>query len=920
MATQMTRAEYQAMYGSSPVLSSSKIDTRPAPIRMTQAEYDAQYRPKRQTFRQDASADIADTKTGQQDALTRGVDRSAQVDQRVASGETGKTKGALQKFGSGLFTAADIVGQTLFGAVKTALPQAAETQIADTLGKDLAQIAAPETRQSFINKLKESDGGLLMSGDLDNTAGKFLEDVGVAYKNDANFRADVIAAGGILSFLALPGTARTALTKTADVASNVASSAKIDVAPLVRKITTPTADKIETRRVSDLSKLEDRYSQFRRLNEFQADGGIESRGRIARSNVLEGVADEDGVIRTKGKGGAVEQYRKATIDGVEDVVKRNLDREGKSVTLPQIKAALVKEIATKSGLEGADLTTALKGVERELSGLGIRMDELGQVSLSKLQDAKINTTKNINFNTPPETATYRKAVARTYKNIIEKNSDFNVKEVNAELAKFYKDIERLEMLDGKRVKGGRLGKYFAQVSGNIVGGAAGSAVGGPFGAAVGTIAGGEAASFISGKTMSRAFGKGGVLPEKNPVLAAAREQAGLPPGRSLETPDPVVGIPANIKAKIAESGTPEQKAEVSLLERQMRDNIEKQKVAIKAKDFTLVSSLKEVYDSLVTSLKELVAEIVESVKNPTIGLSIKSTVTPELVAKKMDFEDLQNVTTFLEDPQASLLNDKLNRMVDEIGIGKADLDTQTKFLIEVTDEADRMGLLQSNNLGKRNTQYSPTATINKNVIDDTVAPETVDVKGSGMDKSATTQTTLLEEAKKYKTADEFIKAQGEPVFHGTNQDFDDIDLSKSTRNMFGRGFSVTTNPEFTKYYGSKTKDFVLSPEAKVYKSNTAEIKQNDFATASKLYEDKFGKKLQMTKYRNELHYKKDTPFSRVFWVSENPEVLKAKELWGDMIKSKGFDVVKEGDTINVLNPNVLKTKAQLTDIWKQANQ
>ena len=50
----------------------------------------------------------------------------------------------------------------------------------------------------------------------------------------------------------------------------------------------------------------------------------------------------------------------------------------------------------------------------------------------------------------------------------------------------------------------------------------------------------------------------------------------------------------------------------------------------------------------------------------------------------------------------------------------------------------------------------------------------------------------VEEAKKYKSADEFMKAQGEPLYHGTNAKFDEFDTKKigSTTDdgMWGRGF------------------------------------------------------------------------------------------------------------------------------------
>ena len=73
-----------------------------------------------------------------------------------------------------------------------------------------------------------------------------------------------------------------------------------------------------------------------------------------------------------------------------------------------------------------------------------------------------------------------KSFAGSYKRIIEETSDEPIEAINKELQKDYKVLELLDVLDGKKVKGGKLGKYFAQIGGNIVGGAAGS-VGGPVG-------------------------------------------------------------------------------------------------------------------------------------------------------------------------------------------------------------------------------------------------------------------------------------------------------------------------------------------------------------------------------------------------------------------------------------------------------
>ena len=115
-----------------------------------------------------------------------------------------------------------------------------------------------------------------------------------------------------------------------------------------------------------------------------------------------------------------------------------------------VRQALVREIG-QSGLEGADLVTALKKIDKELDGINVRIKGSSIIDLSYLHDAKIATTKNINYMTPPEKSTYRKAVARAYKTLVEENSQkVDVKGINKELATYYDDIKRLERLDGAR--------------------------------------------------------------------------------------------------------------------------------------------------------------------------------------------------------------------------------------------------------------------------------------------------------------------------------------------------------------------------------------------------------------------------------------------------------------------------------------
>lgn len=628
----MTRQEYESKYGVKPVvISDTEFDTTPAPIRMTRAEYNATYRPQTPTFKQDFKQDISETGAAQREALQTGMDRSAEIDARVASGETSKTKGLFQKFGAGLGTASNVLFQTALGGAKAILPESSENKISETLGKDLEKIFAPETRQAFIDKMKESEGGLSVGPDLDNKAGAFLEEVGNAYKNDANFRSDVQAAGGVLEWLSLPGTAKSAVVKTADALGDVASVA---TPPLAQKLTelkdsvkfTASPDARVKSQANDILKVETKYKTIRDQNAANPKEAEASRTRIAQSNVLEGAVDETGRISTKD---AVKAYREQTIDGRESIVRDILKEEGAKINLKELELDMRASLMD-SGLEGGALYTALKGIEKQLKGLAVRADAFGDVPLYKLQDAKIGEYKSLDY-TKVNQSIYKKTLARVYKEAIEKKSKLNVKEINQELAKFYGDIDRIQNLDGKIVDGGKLGKYGAQIVGTGIGMAGGS-MAGSTGAAIGGILGGEIAQRLKGKSMAGTFNRGieGNIPESK-ILKDAK--AGVK--RDLKTPDRPVGIPAGVKA------TPEMKK----VEAQIKRNVILQQKAIKAGDFTLVAVLKDVYENLVAKLKNLLEDYKKN--GIPLGLSIRRTITPEQklqIAKELEAYDSTPLT------------------------------------------------------------------------------------------------------------------------------------------------------------------------------------------------------------------------------------------------------------------------------------
>ena len=625
MAIQMTRQQYEQQYGVKPVIATSSVldDEKPAPIQMTRAEYNALYYPEKQ-----ANQDGLGSKL-----MGRGKDilNSGDAERTLAQ----PLRPELRRVGA------------IAGGINDVL----SAVVSPIIGKVQDTLSSSPTVQKIANN--ETVGKGL---DVINKGINFAGDTWKGFEESSpTIAQDIKDITNIVSLAPGPKVAKPILSKADDL-----------ITPIKRNIEDRGVNNV----VNEIAKLEDKYVKTRNANTYEKDVDV-SRRRIAESNVLADAVDTDGLIRTKGVGGAIDQYKKQTIFQMEDIVKQNLDQAKEVMQFADVRKALIKEVGS-SGLEGADLVAAIKKVDAELDGLAVRTRGSSVIDLGVLHDAKIATTKNINYQTPPEKATYRKAIARAYKTLVEKNSTkFDVKEVNTTLAKYYKDIARLERLDGARAEGGKLGKYTSSLIGTGIGMGAGS-VGGPVGAVIGGVVGGQASQALKGASMSRTFKGGGKGLSPDPVLAKAR----------LSIPDKVV------KAK---AGVPKTK-EIKEVESQIAKNVAQQQKAIKAGDFTLVSALKEVYIALVDELKKLIESVKESVKNPTIGMGVKNVGVPrgttdaDLILMR-DYTDMvfDKKTKFTEAQKVELSKDmeelaKRLKLKNEFGSEKALANEASKIL------------------------------------------------------------------------------------------------------------------------------------------------------------------------------------------------------------------------------------------------
>lgn len=677
MATKLTRQQYNEIYGvSAPAVSTtqSELDTSPTVVPMTSAEYNAKYRPKELSFfsgiAADVQQDIAESRQALRSTVAEGAAQQQRIIERQESDEVSTGTGLFQRFGQGLGTVIQGGFDTVLGLGKMALPETG--RISEKSIRDFAAgfaERANEYNTEFIEDLRSSEN------ETERRVAADLDEFAHLYRTNETFRTNVQSAGSIAEGLFMAVGARPATGAITEIRKPAVQLVKEGTKQLKEKadqVFAVSDNAAALKAANEIKSIEEKTKKGRQLIDSSKDGGAASRDRIARSGVLQGAVDEDGLIRTKQEGGAVEQYKKLMIDDSEDVVKRVLIKENKSLNVQEIEDYL-KLAIYDSGLEGADLVKGLNSVAREIEGLTKRANVFGNVPLSKVQDFKIRTTQNINYLTDSTpTVRLRKAKAAAYKQIIEDKSDAPIKKVNAELAKYYDDISRLERLDGARVKGGRLGKYFSSIGGQVVGGLAGSA-GGAAGAGVGAIVGGEVASRILGRSMAGTFGRATRKNiDKNPTLQKAEALAKS--DIDLKSPDLIVALPDGVKH------TPETKQ----LEKNIRKNVKQQRAAIKAGDFDMVASLKEIYRLLVQRLEEYAEN------NLGVGLSIQATVTPNRVARKMDIEDVDEMRIFLADTQNSLLDEKIQKILSEMGLEKADVDTQARFIQDTLAEVEQL--------------------------------------------------------------------------------------------------------------------------------------------------------------------------------------------------------------------------------------
>lgn len=214
----------------------------------------------------------------------------------------------------------------------------------------------------------------------------------------------------------------------------------------------------------------------------------------------------------------------------------------------------------------------------------------------------------------------------------------------------------------------------------------------------------------------------------------------------------------------------------------------------------------------------------------------------------------------------------LNEIAKNVGVGISKTGEVISKIPGIAEEAPR-----------KSVQSLMDATRTKMPIGMTIK----DVSKQGFNKAAAPE-KLIQEARKYKSAEEFVKAQGTPVYHSSSEKF------------------ANGKPNFDAYFG----------DADWKKAFSKEFGVNEYEVV-------------LPKNKKILDLNKNTPEANAFiekWGGSREDFY--DEDWVDKykvfpeVKKSGYDGAKfQGEYIlskDLINET--KTKSQLIDIWNKANQ
>lgn len=314
--------------------------------------------------------------------------------------------------------------------------------------------------------------------------------------------------------------------------------------------------------------------------------------------------------------------------------------------------------------------------------------------------------------------------------------------------------------------------------------------------------------------------------------------------------------------------------------------------------------------------------------------------------------NLRRAFDILENPQKPKSSNALKRVIGTTE-NTPEFNRGEQLVDDIRNTPNKKGGFinyDSNSQMNLPSRYAPATANNvpKNPILNTIQNNKSKVKSSTVDN-------LESEAKKYKSAEEFVKAR-EQLYRGT--DNNNMVVSKTKTNDFGDGLYLTDSQKLADEYKTRlykdgkgfTQDVYLPKNIKLIDINDASpITLQDVKTLISKYKDKISTsgsyllddntlksvwKLQegapLRNYANAIidiqqraGIKEGNAFNEVNKILKDKgydglRVYQIETVLEDSLLRSGVDSTTKNTIL--FDPSIAKTKSQLTDIWKKANK
>lgn len=615
--------------------------------------------------------------------------------------------------------------------------------------------------------------------------------------------------------------------------------------------------------------------------------GIDTKRFISESDLLVGAVDETGTVNSKA---AVENLNDV-LQPWENRVGDALGQEGLIVSAETLRQKMYQVVDDSRIIGDAKVQTRSR-IDREIDGL-LQDYPDGNIPLRTVHDLKVQVNRtNAKSFIDPEKNQMGKTIGRALKEFVEESTQaLDVKTYNEELRKLYAVRNVLEALNGKKVEGGRLGKHFASVIGTMVGGQ----VGGPLGA----IAGAEAGAKLKGASMRRAFGpteKGGLMSKifgdasGKQVTISQRMKDALN-GQSnksgnLKSIQPTTSDTTknDIYTTLSKPEVPSTTLSTTIRQGGSLHNNTTRPVSVAKQELENIKQQIDFAESALSefphsSAKELMRfykkgdKSLSEVNYQALGTDRKSKDLDSMVTE-LGFKDMDEAQTAIDNyitARDNIAADKryYQQLRKEVRSGEdvASYDTPEYVAATAAEDEAMAALFQKDAMIRRHQG------------------------GFAMNPLASKADDLVTKARKYKTADEFVKAQGTPVYHGTSDD-----INYALKN--GRSLYFAESEDIAKKYigggiagvdGNVT-EMILPKNIKMY---------DDYVKGDFKAPDRTVKQLQ-EKYKGY-------------------DALRIND-FVRFEKEQGYYDGKYHPSILVFPSGIkkIKTRSQLTDIWNKA--